>query len=85
MCSPIPRARRRGAAGREAAARGPTPAEARLAGAAIAGFNGSVPLTVLAGARRAVAEVALGLALRGLRLHASTARRSRTRRRRTAR
>jgi len=42
----------------------PTVAEARLAGAAIAGFNASVPLTVLAGAQARVAEVALGLALR---------------------
>jgi leucyl aminopeptidase len=42
----------------------PTPAEARTAGGAIAGFNGSVPLTVLAGGQARVAEVALGLALR---------------------
>ena len=42
----------------------PTAAEARLAGAAIAGFNASVPLTVLAGAQARVADVALGLALR---------------------
>ncbi len=44
--------------------RRPTPAEARLAGAAIAGFNGSVALTVLAGGQARVAEVAQGLALR---------------------
>ena len=44
--------------------RRPTPAEARLAGAAIAGFNASVPLTVLAGGQARVAEVALGLTLR---------------------
>jgi leucyl aminopeptidase len=44
--------------------RRPTPAEARLAGAAIAGFNSSVPLTVLAGGQARVAEVAQGLALR---------------------
>ena len=42
----------------------PSVAEARLAGAAIAGFNGTVPLTVLAGAQARVPEVALGLALR---------------------
>jgi leucyl aminopeptidase len=39
-------------------------ADARLAGAAIAGFNGSVPLTVLAGGHARAADVALGLALR---------------------
>ena len=44
--------------------RRPAAAEARLAGAAIAGFNGSVPLTVLAGGQARIAEVALGLALR---------------------
>ncbi|MFO1143417.1 MAG: leucyl aminopeptidase [Amaricoccus sp.] len=44
--------------------RRPTPAEARLAGAAIAGFNESVPLTVLAGPQARVAEVAQGLSLR---------------------
>jgi leucyl aminopeptidase len=44
--------------------RRPTGAEARLAGATIAGFNGSVPLTVLAGGQARIAEVALGLALR---------------------
>ncbi|HRO11446.1 leucyl aminopeptidase [Amaricoccus sp.] len=42
----------------------PTPAEARLAGAAIAGFNAGAPLTVLAGGQARVAEVAQGLALR---------------------
>jgi leucyl aminopeptidase len=45
--------------------RRPSVAEARLAGAAIAGFNGTVALTVLAGAQGRVAEVALGLVLRG--------------------
>lgn len=44
--------------------RRPTVADARLAGAAIANFNTSVPLTVLAGALPRVAEVALGLGLR---------------------
>ena len=44
--------------------RKPTAAEARLAGAAIAGFNGSVALTVLAGGQARIAEVAQGLALR---------------------
>ena len=39
-------------------------AEARLAGAAVASFNGKVPLTVLAGGHPRAAEVALGLALR---------------------
>ena len=38
--------------------RKPTAAEARLAGAAIAGFNGSVALTVLAGGQARVAEIA---------------------------
>ena len=42
----------------------PTPEEARLAGAAIAIFNGTVPLTVLAGGQAGVPEVALGLVLR---------------------
>ena len=41
-----------------------TPAEARAAGAGIAAFNASVPLTVLAGAVGNVAEIALGLGLR---------------------
>ena len=41
--------------------RRPEVAEARAAGAAIAGFNGTVPLTVLAGGQGRVAEVALGL------------------------
>jgi leucyl aminopeptidase len=44
--------------------RRPTSTEARLAGAAIAGFNTDVGLTVLAGGQARVAEVALGLALR---------------------
>ncbi len=44
--------------------RRPTVEQARLAGAAIAGFNASVPLTVLAGGQARIAEVALGLALR---------------------
>jgi len=44
--------------------RRPAVAEARLAGAAIAGFNSSVPLTVLAGSQARISEVALGLALR---------------------
>jgi leucyl aminopeptidase len=44
--------------------RRPTAAEARLAGAAIAGFNATVPLTVAAGAQARIAEVALGLGLR---------------------
>jgi leucyl aminopeptidase len=44
--------------------RRPTPADARLAGAAIAGFNGNVPLTVLAGSQGRIAEIALGLALK---------------------
>ncbi len=44
--------------------RRPTPAQARLAGAAIAGFNATSPLTVLAGGQGRIAEVALGLALR---------------------
>ena len=39
-------------------------AEARLAGATIAGFNGSVALTVLAGGQARIAEVAQGLVLR---------------------
>ena len=43
--------------------RKPTPAEARTAGAAIAGFNGAVPLTVIAGRQAGVADLALGLAL----------------------
>jgi leucyl aminopeptidase len=42
----------------------PTVAEARLAGAAIAAFNASCPLTVLAGASPMLAEVALGLGLK---------------------
>nr|WP_221288595.1 leucyl aminopeptidase [Amaricoccus macauensis] len=42
----------------------PTPAEARRAGAAIATFNGSTPLTVVAGKQARAAEIALGLALR---------------------
>ncbi|PZQ50502.1 MAG: leucyl aminopeptidase [Rhodovulum sulfidophilum] len=41
-----------------------TAAEARAAGAAIAGFNGSAALSVLAGALPLAAEVALGLGLR---------------------
>jgi leucyl aminopeptidase len=41
-----------------------SPADLRKAGAAIAGFNGSVPLTVLAGDPGRAAELALGLALR---------------------
>ena len=41
-----------------------TAAEARAAGAAIAAFNGSAPLTVLAGPLPMVAEVALGLGLK---------------------
>ncbi len=44
--------------------RKPTPAEARLAGAAVASFNTTVPLTVLAGGQARAADVALGLALR---------------------
>ena len=44
--------------------RRPTAAEARLAGAAIAGFNAAAPLTVLAGGQARVGEVAQGLALR---------------------
>ncbi len=44
--------------------RRPSVADARLAGAAIAGFNTVVPLTVLAGALPRVAEIALGLGLR---------------------
>ena len=44
--------------------RKPAAAEARLAGAAVAGFNGSVPLTVLAGGQARLGEVALGLVLR---------------------
>jgi leucyl aminopeptidase len=42
----------------------PTPAEARAGGAAIAGFNATVPLTVIAGRQARSAEVALGLALK---------------------
>lgn len=42
----------------------PTASEARNAGAAIAGFNGSTPLTVIAGRQPLIAEVALGLALK---------------------
>ncbi len=42
----------------------PTPTEARKAGATIAGFNGSVPLSVFAETARQVEEIALGLALR---------------------
>lgn len=45
-------------------ARKPEAAEARRAGAAIAAFNGSVPLSILAPAQGRVSEVALGLALR---------------------
>ena len=41
-----------------------TPAEARAAGAALAAFNASVPLTVLAGPLANVAEFALGLGLK---------------------
>ncbi|MFQ8430569.1 leucyl aminopeptidase [Amaricoccus sp. W119] len=41
-----------------------TPAEARVAGAAIAGFNGAVPLHVLAGPLATAPELALGLGLR---------------------
>jgi leucyl aminopeptidase len=44
--------------------RKPSAEEARLAGAAIAIFNGTVPLTVLAGGQARVPEVALGLVLR---------------------
>ncbi|MFO1106926.1 MAG: leucyl aminopeptidase [Amaricoccus sp.] len=44
--------------------RRPSAAEARAAGAAIAGFNTTVPLTVLAGATPRIAEIALGLGLR---------------------
>lgn len=44
--------------------RKPGSAEARRAGAAIAGFNASAPLTVLAGGQARVAEVVQGLALR---------------------
>ena len=44
--------------------RKPSPADARRAGAAIAGFNGSVPLAVLAGGHARVAEIAQGLVLR---------------------
>src|SRR6478735_3421064 len=42
----------------------PSPAEARLAGAAIAGFNTAVPLTVLGGNQARIAEVAQGLDLK---------------------
>jgi leucyl aminopeptidase len=45
-------------------ARRPTPDEARRAGAAIAGFNTTVPLTVLAGTNARAADLALGIALR---------------------
>ncbi len=44
--------------------RKPTPAEARQAGATIAGFNTTVPLTVLAGTAARIPEIALGLGLR---------------------
>ena len=45
-------------------ARRPSAEEARRAGAAIAGFNGAVPLTVLAGTNSRVADLTLGLVLR---------------------
>jgi leucyl aminopeptidase len=45
-------------------ARKPTPDEARRAGATIAGFNGSVQLTILAGNNARAADLALGLVLR---------------------
>jgi leucyl aminopeptidase len=45
-------------------ARRPAPADARLAGAAVAGFNARAPLTVLAASQGRVADVALGLDLR---------------------
>ena len=44
--------------------RRPTPEQARKAGAAIAAFNGTVPLTVLAGTISRVEDVALGLSLK---------------------
>jgi leucyl aminopeptidase len=44
--------------------RKPSAAEARRAGAAIAGFNASAPLTVLAGGQTRVGEIAQGLVLR---------------------
>ena len=46
-------------------ARRPSAEEARSAGAAIAGFNGTVPLTVFAGSNARAADIALGLVLRG--------------------
>lgn len=45
-------------------ARKPEAAEARRAGAAIAAFNGSVPLTLVAPAQGRIGDVALGLALK---------------------
>jgi len=45
-------------------ARRPSAEDARRAGAAIAGFNGSAPLTVLAAAQAKTAELVLGLLLR---------------------
>jgi leucyl aminopeptidase len=44
--------------------RRPSPEEARAAGAAIAGFNASAPLTLLAGGQARLGEVLLGLNLR---------------------
>ncbi|MFT3972861.1 MAG: leucyl aminopeptidase [Amaricoccus sp.] len=44
--------------------RKPTPSDARRAGAAIAQFNATAPLTVVAGRQARVAEIALGLALK---------------------
>jgi leucyl aminopeptidase len=45
-------------------ARRASPSEARTAGATIAGFNASVPLTLLAGGQGRIAEVLLGLSLK---------------------
>ncbi len=42
----------------------PSPAEARLAGAAIAGFNAAEPLTLAAGGQSRIADVVQGLVLR---------------------
>ena len=76
--------RRRGGAGGEAAARGRRSAEARLAGAAIAGFNASVPLTVLAGAPGARRRGGARPRAARLRVPRVPDARSPTRRRRTA-
>lgn len=44
--------------------RKPTAADARAAGATIAGFNAATPLSILAGSTPRIAEIALGLGLK---------------------